>query len=765
MSYEFPDFGDPIPTTHGQLAPPNFLCLANLEVWMDESFVMSLCKLKGWNDVQVRIQQAAPDLATGQTFLNPGYCILIFPSGAAASAAISQVMQGPGGPTTMPNCSVPFHLTRWNPVTHPASFLPPQHIHPPSSMPPAQPEEFSIFVGDLASDVSNSDLVNVFRNPQSGLQADREPRVIKPFASCKSAKIQLDPITGLSKGYGFVRFTNQEEMKRALIEMPGLYCLSRPMRISPATAKSRGNHHGGSPYSASSPSTNGPSMPAPNEAARHQKEYKHEPIVLSRAPLYFPVPQLAPQPQLDETAISQTLAQINKLAEQPPRREAPENASVTTLLARSIRPAPFYNSTTVPNFAAEQQSGVPQQQRAQHILGRLLGPQGEQITSQDPYNTTVFVGGLSPLISEETLRSFFEPFGAIHYVRVPAGKHCGFVQYVRKAEAENAMEKMQGFVLAGSKIRLSWGRSQYKAIQAAASLTSPSSPSPTASVSPSPFVSPVTMNGQQKPETSQHPASVTANGSSGSMSPADAERMAQFLARNAGLTPDQADLLLALGASEDTVNMALLRGQSSASAMASTPPLYATGNASNMSHGNGGVLPSSLYGAMDSMPEPFPVEPTMPIPSLQSPINHPFPQPIDYRAQPVSPFAQYNMNGVSGTPASFMPFYDDRHSSRPGAFNANDLLRKDTQAMPRNLRGSAPMQSAATQSSLFSAAGTIGNKPTLDSINAGLSSLTFGNQIWSLPSSVRHSTKRTSPTLPHPRKAGDPNGSAGGDGN
>jgi len=54
--------------------------------------------------------------------------------------------------------------------------------------------------------------------------------------------------------------------------------------------------------------------------------------------------------------------------------------------------------------------------QARAILGNLIGPNGEQLTSTDPYNTTVFVGGLSPLISEETLRTFFTPFGDIHYV-------------------------------------------------------------------------------------------------------------------------------------------------------------------------------------------------------------------------------------------------------------------------------------------------------------------------------------------------------------
>jgi RNA recognition motif-containing protein len=36
------------------------------------------------------------------------------------------------------------------------------------------------------------------------------------------------------------------------------------------------------------------------------------------------------------------------------------------------------------------------------------------------------------------------------------------MQFVRKADAERAIEKMQGFPIGGSRIRLSWGRSQCK---------------------------------------------------------------------------------------------------------------------------------------------------------------------------------------------------------------------------------------------------------------------------------------------------------------
>ena len=49
-------------------------------------------------------------------------------------------------------------------------------------------------------------------------------------------------------------------------------------------------------------------------------------------------------------------------------------------------------------------------------------------------------------------------------MKVPVGKHCGFVQFVRKADAERAIEKMQGFPIGGSRIRLSWGRSQCQSI-------------------------------------------------------------------------------------------------------------------------------------------------------------------------------------------------------------------------------------------------------------------------------------------------------------
>ena len=64
----------------------------------------------------------------------------------------------------------------------------------------------------------------------------------------------------------------------------------------------------------------------------------------------------------------------------------------------------------------------------------------------DPTNTTIFIGGLSPGITEEDLRNVFGTYGEIIYTKVPANKGCGFCQFVERSAAENAMQALQGQV-------------------------------------------------------------------------------------------------------------------------------------------------------------------------------------------------------------------------------------------------------------------------------------------------------------------------------
>jgi len=186
-----------------------------------------------------------------------------------------------------------------------------------------------------------------------------------------------DPISGMSRGYGFVRFADEGDQQRALTEMQGVYCGNRPMRISTATPKNKSG--GGGPAGMPMQGGMGP-MGA-----------------MGGNPGGQPGGQGMPQGMYSMGA--------------PP-------------------PLGYY--------------GAPQPMN--------------QFT--DPNNTTVFVGGLSGYVTEDELRSFFQGFGEITYVKIPPGKGCGFVQFVQRHAAEMAINQMQGYPIGNSRVRLSWGRSQ-----------------------------------------------------------------------------------------------------------------------------------------------------------------------------------------------------------------------------------------------------------------------------------------------------------------
>lgn len=90
-------------------------------------------------------------------------------------------------------------------------------------------DDHSIFVGDLAPDVTDELLLGTFS---------------ARFTSVRGAKVVMDPVTRVSKGFGFVRFGSKEEADQALQTMNGVYCSSRPMRVSVATERSKSRQQG-----------------------------------------------------------------------------------------------------------------------------------------------------------------------------------------------------------------------------------------------------------------------------------------------------------------------------------------------------------------------------------------------------------------------------------------------------------------------------------------------------------------------------------------
>ncbi|XP_031248517.1 polyadenylate-binding protein RBP45C [Pistacia vera] len=272
------------------------LWIGDLQQWMDENYLIGIFAHTG-EVISAKV------IRNKQTNFPEGYGFIEFVSHAAAE----RVLQSYNG-SQMPNSEQNFRLN-W--ATYGAG-----------ERRPDEGPDYTIFVGDLAADVTDYMLQETFRGV---------------YPSVKGAKVVTDRTTGRSKGYGFVRFGDENEQLRSMTEMNGVLCSTRPMRIGPAATKK------------------------PVSGQQFQK-------------------------------------------------------------------ATYQNAQ---------------------------GNQGEN----DPNNTTIFVGGLDPSVTDDILKTVFGQYGELVHVKIPVGKRCGFVQFANRACAEQALSMLNGTQLGGQNIRLSWGRS------------------------------------------------------------------------------------------------------------------------------------------------------------------------------------------------------------------------------------------------------------------------------------------------------------------
>lgn len=172
------------------------LWIGDLQYWMDENYLYNCFAHTG----EVTSVKVIRNKQTGQS---EGYGFIEFGSRAGAE----RVLQSYNG-AIMPNGGQSFRLN-W------ATFSAGEKRHDDSP-------DHTIFVGDLAADVTDYLLQETFRTR---------------YSSVKGAKVVIDRLTGRTKGYGFVRFADESEQMRAMTEMQGVLCSTRPMRIGPASNK------------------------------------------------------------------------------------------------------------------------------------------------------------------------------------------------------------------------------------------------------------------------------------------------------------------------------------------------------------------------------------------------------------------------------------------------------------------------------------------------------------------------------------------------
>ncbi|KAK6132940.1 hypothetical protein DH2020_033324 [Rehmannia glutinosa] len=175
------------------------LWIGDLQYWMDENYLTS-CFYHTGEERQLLSAKVIRNKQTGQS---EGYGFLEFRTRATAE----NILQTYNG-AMMPNSEQTFRLN-W------------ASLGGGDKRTDDSPEH-TIFVGDLAGDVTDYVLQETFK---------------AVYQSVKGAKVVTDRTTGRSKGYGFVKFGDEREQQRAMTEMNGVLCSTRPMRIGPAANK------------------------------------------------------------------------------------------------------------------------------------------------------------------------------------------------------------------------------------------------------------------------------------------------------------------------------------------------------------------------------------------------------------------------------------------------------------------------------------------------------------------------------------------------
>lgn len=100
----------------------------------------------------------------------------------------------------------------------------------------------------------------------------------------------------------------------------------------------------------------------------------------------------------------------------------------------------------------------------QKVCGNRPSSQALEVTGnappENPHIRTLFLGGLTPDVTESKVREYFREFGLVENVNLIPGRGIGFVDFENRTEAEKAMSNTYGTrTIARVPVTVKWGRS------------------------------------------------------------------------------------------------------------------------------------------------------------------------------------------------------------------------------------------------------------------------------------------------------------------
>ncbi|XP_076901746.1 polyadenylate-binding protein RBP47C'-like [Bidens hawaiensis] len=249
-----------------------------------------------------------------------------------------------------------------------------------------------------------------------------------------SIKVIRNKQTGFSEGYGFVEFFSHAAAEKVLqsytcIAMPNT---EQPFRLNWATfsmGDKRSNNNGGSALS----------IFVGDLAADVTDSLLHETFANK-----YPSVKAAKVVMDANTGRSKGYGFV-RFGDDAERTQAMTEMNGTYCSTRPMR---------IGAATPRKSSGYQQQYGSQ---GGYMSNGGSH-SDGDSNNTTIFVGGLDPTVSDEDLKQPFSQYGDIVSVKIPTGKGCGFVQFANRNNAEEALQKLNGTTIGKQTVRLSWGR-------------------------------------------------------------------------------------------------------------------------------------------------------------------------------------------------------------------------------------------------------------------------------------------------------------------
>lgn len=186
----------------------NQLYMGDLDPQWDEQIIKTI-----WSQLlkdNIRIKMLKRNNMNPGT-KNIGYCFVEFSSGLYATEAINKNgVPVPG----YPERRLKLNWSNMNNIENK------QYNSNSSSNANIDRKQFSIFVGDLAPNVTNMQLYTFFK---------------EKYPSTDFANVKFDPRTHVSKGYGFVKFSNPVEQQRAMLEMQNAKLNGRSIKIGSTT--------------------------------------------------------------------------------------------------------------------------------------------------------------------------------------------------------------------------------------------------------------------------------------------------------------------------------------------------------------------------------------------------------------------------------------------------------------------------------------------------------------------------------------------------